>query len=206
MADSTVENRHYHSLRIADPPRPLPHAPYLSIPPLAKPLARARAPAPTPTPAQNQSQQQNRQPNGEPQQPAFLRAAWDCFNPRGLFRDISYDLQDANGNNLRGYYVTEHMTFRSNGEPDVEISGPGGMTTHDPDPVNGDSGFPDQIGGHGTHDDLQTFTASTTKAGGESIPLVIIDINNKTWGTNGIYMSNGAVYVNGDISEPPCHY
>jgi hypothetical protein len=40
---------------------------------------------------------------------------------------------------------------------------------------------------------------------GVSVPVYIVDNNDQSYGTNGIYINGGAVYVNGNISEPPCN-
>jgi len=119
------------------------------------------------------------------------------------------DLVDAQGNSLTGYYVTEHFVDRATGRPNAVVAnGPAGpgTTTESPDPNTGYSGFTDLIGGLGSFDLLQTFTASATPPSqpGENTPIYIIDNHDKAYGTNGIYINRG-VYVNGDISEPPCH-
>ncbi len=138
-----------------------------------------------------------------PGPPDHLTAAIDCVLPNTI-RVINYDLQDAQGNNLNGYSVTEHMVYRSNGQPDKSgLSGPDGTNTQSPDPNTGSSGFDDRIGGLGFHDDLQTFTASIN--GQPGVSVYVIDNNNNAYGTNGIYISGGAVYVNGDISEQRCN-
>jgi hypothetical protein len=136
--------------------------------------------------------------------PHHLLSVTDCILVNGV-RSIDYALKDANNNQLTGYSVTEHLVDRSNGQPDTSgLSGPDGTTTSPPDKNTGDSGFGDYIGGLGFHDDLQTFTA-TSMSSGQAFNVFVRDIHDNDFGTNGIYISGGAVYVNGDISEPPCH-
>jgi RHS repeat-associated protein len=160
-------------------------------------------------PGQNQGQGNATQQgsSGETTQqtgrPDHLLAITDCILADGV-RYISYSLKDAKGNQLTDYSVTEHMAYRSNGQPDTSgLSGPDGTTTSGPDKI-GDSGFGDYIGGLGFHDDLQTFTA-TSISSGQSFNIFVRDIRDNDYGTNGIYISGGAVYVNGDITEPRCN-
>jgi hypothetical protein len=59
----------------------------------------------------------------------------------------------------------------------------------------GNSGYDDSIGGMAFRDSLQTFTV--WQQGGPEIPVFVRDVFGHDYGTNGIWMDNGKVFVNG---------
>lgn len=135
--------------------------------------------------------------------PDHLIAEIDCIHSLNGVREISYQLQDASNNNLTGYDVTEYLVDRQTGKPYTGGTTGSPWDTQRPDAQSGYSGFSDQLGGFVFRDILQTFTAR--KPGGPSIPIFIRDINDRDWGTNGIWGGGGKpIYVNSKTSPRAC--
>jgi len=120
----------------------------------------------------------------------FLKANSDCN--AGIGREITYQLksQDVSGNitDAKNYFVQEHVVVRQ-GTPLYNAN-----TTEPPD-ASGNSGYTDSIGGTAFRDTTQTF--SSWQQGGPSTPLFVRDVFGHDYGTNGIWMNNGQVFVNG---------
>jgi hypothetical protein len=58
-------------------------------------------------------------------------------------------------------------------------------------------------GGLITQDNLQTFTIAPF-AGGASVPIFVRDVGGNNFGTNGLYINNGNVLVNGKPATSIC--
>lgn len=122
----------------------------------------------------------------------YLKEESDCN--QGIGREITYVLksEDANGKvtDALNYYVQEHITV---------YNPPGGdMTsinaTQPPGPT-GSSGYDDSLGGIAHRESLQTF--HVWQQGGPQIDVFVRDLKGNDYGTNGIWMDNGHVFVNG---------
>jgi hypothetical protein len=67
--------------------------------------------------------------------------------------------------------------------------------------------FNDPLGGIGTVSSLQTFTVSPNApgAGGPNYPVFVRWSNGQEFGTLGIWIQNGQVFVNGTKASTPCN-
>ncbi len=92
----------------------------------------------------------------------------------------------------KNYNVQENVIVRQ-GAPLLSAN-----TTQAPD-NSGYSGFDDTIGGTAFRDTTQTFSA--WQQNGPKTPLFVRDVFGHDYGTNGIWMNNGQVFVNG--TPPP---
>ena len=133
-----------------------------------------------------------------------LQVESDCLGGAG--RSIDYSLLDDNNKPVPNMYVTEHQTDTglANGP-----AGPGTSTYPSPPyPAKTPfaSGFPDSIGGLFFHNSLQTFTVSPSPPGisGPNYPVFVRDMNGNDFGTLGIWIQNGQVFVNGQKATKPC--
>jgi RHS repeat-associated protein len=133
-----------------------------------------------------------------PLAPAYLKVQSDCLLGNGV-RQITYSIQNKNGGDAKGFWVSENQSDKS------LTPGNSGTTSQGPNEF-GLSGFTDLIGGIGTHDSLQTFSASPSQPGPgvPSIPLFVRDANGNDYGTLGIYIKAGVALVNGKASQVRC--
>ena len=138
--------------------------------------------------------------------PHHLGAQTDCLLYNGV-REITYSLENAQGDPLSGYYVTEHIADRATGQPNSTFTK--GDNRNGPGTSSGgsDGNFTDWIGGLGSYDLLQTFTVSTSVPGkqGTNIPVFAVDIQGHAYGTNGIFYQAGKpAYVNSTVTDTLC--
>jgi RHS repeat-associated protein len=132
----------------------------------------------------------------------LLLAVSDCLG--GIGREITYSLMSEGDNgtltDAKDYTVTETIAPRNSSQPVNLLTG---NTTSQKPQDNGFSGFTDSIGGLANQDNLQTFTAAPV-SGGSSTSVFVRDMDGNDYGTNGIFTSNGQVYVNGTTASQPC--
>jgi RHS repeat-associated protein len=128
-------------------------------------------------------------PSSDPEK-LFLKAESDCH--AGIGREITYELKsvDALGRitDAKNYTVQEHNIILK-GAPLLSAN-----TKQEPNQY-GYSGFLDTIGGSEFRDTLQTFTA--WQQGGPETSVFVRDVFGNDYGTNGIWMNKGKVFVNG---------
>ena len=132
----------------------------------------------------------------------FLKANFDCKGDAGRLIDYSLVSERSDGTQVQplNYTVTEHMVARTSQTGINLLTGP--TTSETPRPY-GFSGFLDSIGGLAFQDNLQTFTIAPF-SGGASTSVFARDINGNDFGTNGVYVNNGTVLVNGKPATSTC--